>query len=116
MPGSRTSRTAVVSSSPSAARTCGARTRAPAPATDRVVRNWRRVYIIGIGVPPWSLCLELAFELVEKPPIGTFGDDFLWDRFDQPGLMQPQCVEAQRVLGVVVAPLVIEIFAQCLQR
>lgn len=42
----------VVSSGPSAARACGAQTRPAGPASERVVRNRRRVCIAAIGTSP----------------------------------------------------------------
>src|SRR6516225_1278545 len=60
--------------------------------------------------------LQLVFEFIEKMPIGVFGDQLLWVGIDQTGLVQPQCVEADRVLGIQVAPNVVTDFAQRLQR
>src|SRR5271165_2402527 len=62
----------------------------------------------------WSLGLQLAFELVEKAPIGAVGDDPLRYRFDEAEIMQSQRVEAQRVLWIVFAPFVIRDVAHCL--
>src|SRR5690349_18301151 len=112
MPSFLAMRTVVVSRAPSSpASASGARTRPTALTADNVVRKRRRLCIIGIKVSCQHSRLQLAFDFVQETPICTFGDDFLWGRFDQPGLMQPQRVETQRVLGVVVAPLVVEIFA-----
>src|SRR5215471_16570893 len=48
-------------------------------------------------------------------PVGVFGDELLWIGLDQAGLAQPQCVEADRVLGIQVAPNVVTDFAQRLR-
>src|SRR5262249_25565113 len=60
--------------------------------------------------------LQLALELVQKAPIGVFGDDLLRSRFDEADFAQPQRIEADCVLGVVFAPLVVRNIAQCLER
>src|SRR5215472_11213338 len=117
MPGSRTSRTEVISGSPSAARGGCARTNPAAPAADNPARKWRRVCANDIGSLPFSwLCLQLAFQFVEKAPVGAVGDDLLWARLDEAGFAHAQSVEPERVLGVVFAPLVVWIVAQRLQR
>src|SRR5262245_58263592 len=71
-------RTVVVSSCPSAVNPRGAPTRLAAPASDSVVRSRRRVCVIDILNPssPSRSRLQLAFEFVQKPPIGAVGDDF----------------------------------------
>ena len=61
---------------------------------------------------PFNSCLQL----VEEPPVGTLRDDLLWARLDHPGLVQAQRVEADRVLGVVVAPPVVRDVLHGLQR
>src|SRR5712672_3605462 len=63
-----------------------------------------------------SSTLQLAFELVEESPIGTLGDDPVGVRLDHARLTQAQCVEAERVFGIVLAPLVIGDFLERLQR
>src|SRR5437870_1284235 len=60
--------------------------------------------------------LQFAPQLVQKPPVGAVGDDLLRARFDQPDLMQPQRIEAQRVLGIVLPPFVVRVVGQGLQR
>src|SRR5215472_86356 len=107
-------RTLVVSSAPSAASTGGARRRPAALAIDKVDRNRRLVCLVGITNA--SLRLQLAFELVEKAPIGSIGDDLLRARFNETRLAHPQRVEPQRVLGVVFAPFVVGVVVQRLQR
>src|SRR5215469_5950533 len=96
-------RTAVVSRAASAASTRGARTRLPAPASDNAVKKWRRVCFISTAKPPFpcSSRLQLAFDLVEKAPIGAVGDDLLRARFYETRLAHAQRVEPQRILGVV---------------
>src|SRR5215472_484061 len=117
MPGSRTSRTEVISGSPSAARGGCARKKPAAPAVDNPARKWRRVCANDIGSLPFSwLCLQLAFELVEEAPIGAVGNDLLRARLDEAGFVHAQSVEPEGVLGVVFAPLVVWVVAQRLQR
>src|SRR5215471_9652190 len=73
-------RTVVISGAPSAASARRARTRPVTLANERaVVRKRRRVCVIGIGNLPFLLRsrLQLAFDLVQKAPIGAFGDDLL---------------------------------------
>src|SRR6266446_2705582 len=89
MTGCLISRTVVVSSAPSAACNGGAWSRPAAPANERVVKNRRRVWVIGIRVPPCQrLCLQLAFELVQEAPIGAVGDDLLRARLDEARFVQ----------------------------
>src|SRR5437879_2703348 len=104
MPGSRTSRTAVVSRSPSAARTGGARARLAAAASESIVRKRRRVCMICIGILPLPghLRLQLAFELVQEAPVRALGDYLLWARLDEARLVQPQGIVPDRVLGIVL--------------
>src|SRR5262252_4278747 len=93
--------TVVVSSGPSVASTRRGRARKlAAPASKAVVRKWRRVCIVGIGKPPpihYSR-LQLAFELVQEPPISALGDDLLRGRLDEPGVAHAQRVEPDRIL------------------
>src|SRR5467141_3238350 len=63
----------------------------------------------------WRSRLQLAFELVQEAPIGVVGDDLLRARFDKAHVAQAQCIEADRVLGVVVPPFVVRVLAQGLQ-
>src|SRR5208282_5594203 len=145
-------RTMVVSSVPFAASNRGAPIRPATIASDAVVRNRRRVCIIGIlllpsanrhcrarpgnpvyasafagvawmpgsspGMTVWTECsrLQLAFELVEKAPVGALGDDLLRVGFDETQFMQPKGVVPDRVLGVVFPPFVVGDIAQRLQR
>src|SRR6516162_4535169 len=105
MTGCFINRTVVVSSTPSAARNGGPRTRPAAPANERVVKNCRRVWVTGIRVPPCQrLCLQLAFELVQEPPIGALGDDLLRARLDDSRFVQAQGIEPDGILGVVFPP------------
>src|SRR5271169_4075819 len=114
MPGLFGSRTEVVSRVPSAASARGARTRPAAPATAVMVRKPRRVCVCDIGSPPCSR-LQLAFEFVQEAPIRAVGDNLLRARLDNTGFVQAQRVEADRVLGVVLPPIVVRDLAQCLQ-
>src|SRR6516162_1736048 len=101
-------RTEVVSSDPSAASAGGRRARAAAPASDRVARKRRRVRVI--GTPPWLRSrLQLAFELVQKPPVGAVGDDALGVTLDHAEFVQPQRVKTHAVLGIVFAPLAVRV-------
>src|SRR6266404_4450714 len=59
--------------------------------------------------------LQLAFELVQEAPIRAVGDDLLRARFDHTSVAHAQCIEADRVLGVVVAPFLIRNAAQRLE-
>src|ERR1700686_4876556 len=63
----------------------------------------------------WHSRLQLAFYLVEKPPIRPIGDDLLRARFDETCFVQAQGIKADRVLGVVFAPFVVGNFAQRLE-
>src|SRR6516164_3912704 len=49
--------------------------------------------------------LQLALEFVEEPPIGRIGDDLVGGRLDHARFAQPQRIEPDRVLGIVVPPL-----------
>src|SRR5438105_12047679 len=98
-------RIAVISGGASAASTRGGRTRLAAPASEAVARNRRRVHIILIEV--LLSRLQLAFELVEKSPIGTLGDELLRARLYQPRFVQAQRIKPERVLVIVFAPFVV---------
>src|SRR2546423_10747671 len=63
----------------------------------------------------WVSPLQLAFELVEKTPVGVVGDDLLRARLDEAGLVQPQRVEPDSVLGVIFPPFVVCILVERLQ-
>src|SRR5215831_10817871 len=78
------------------------RGRAAAPANPRHSR------------PPFlqRLRLQLVFEVVEEAPIGVFGEDLVWCRFDQTRLVKAQGIKPNRILGVVVPPFVVRQFAQ----
>src|SRR5215472_2731314 len=99
-------RTVVVSRGPSAASARQVRIRLVAPAAAMPPKKPRRVLISAIAsLPPFS-CLQLAFELVQKPPVGTVRNDLLWARFDQAHFVQAQSVPPDRVFGVVFPPFV----------
>src|SRR6266446_3278394 len=61
----------------------------------------------GMTMWSWRSRLQLAFELVQEVPIRAVGDDLLRARLDHSGFMQAQRVEADRVLGVVLAPIIV---------
>src|SRR6516162_980915 len=103
---SLTMRTLVVSSASFALNAVCARTRRGPPASEAPARKRRRVCAIAIGDPSRSY-LQLAFELVEKAPIGVLGDEPAGQRFDHARFMQAQRVEADGVLGVVFPPFVV---------
>src|SRR5215471_13198811 len=62
-----------------------------------------------------SSSLQLAFDLVQKAPIGAVGDNLLRARLDEAHFLQPQCVEPDSIFGIVFAPFV-GIFFQGLQQ
>src|SRR5215469_569238 len=70
------------------------------------------------GMTDWSYCsrLELAFQLVQKAPIGALVNDLLRARFDHADFMQAQCVESEGVFVIVFAPFVVRQFTERLQR
>ena len=69
------------------------------------------------GVPPIDRSsLQLAFELVQKTPVRVLGDDLLRARLDEPQFAEPQGLEADRILVIVLSPFVVRELAQCLQR
>src|SRR3954469_25168407 len=59
--------------------------------------------------------LELALELVQKPPVGTLHDDLLRCRFDHADFVQPQGVKPQRVRWIKTPPLIVRKAAQDLE-
>src|SRR5712691_1926047 len=59
----------------------------------------------GEGYAP--LLLQLLLQLLEEAPVSALGNDLLRAALDHPGLVQTQGVEAHRILGVVLAPLVV---------
>src|SRR5262249_27449335 len=60
--------------------------------------------------------LQLPLELLQEPPVGTLADDPLRRASDDPGFVQPEGVEAHRVLGIVVPPSGVGQLFQRLQR
>src|SRR5436190_7898475 len=60
--------------------------------------------------------LQLLLELVDEPPVGAVRDDLLGARLDHPDLVQAQGVEADRVLGVEIAPPAVRDLLHRLQR
>src|SRR5262249_10488502 len=65
--------------------------------------------------PAASSRLQLALELVQEAPIGRFCDQLVRCRLDHADFAQAQRVEAKRVRGIVLAPLVVRDFLQRLQ-
>src|SRR5262249_12845781 len=59
-----------------------------------------------------SLPLQLLLQRREEAPVGPLRHDLLRGRLDHPDLMQAQSVEADGVLGAVLAPLAVGDFAQ----
>src|SRR6266516_3802568 len=66
--------------------------------------------------PAWRSPLQLAFELVEESPIRAVGNDPVGARLDQAALAQPQRIEPDRILSIVLPPLVVREFLQRLER
>src|SRR6516162_2149913 len=62
------------------------------------------------------LSFQLAFDLVEEAPIRVLSDELLRARADQPRLVQPQCIEDERILRIKIAPNVVADLVQCLKR
>src|SRR5215472_9805219 len=87
-PGGFGRRTVVVSSCPSAANTCGARIPA-APASERVVRNWRRVCIVMWASPLFLMGGERQSDRGQAE--GCFSADR--ELFNMPGLAIVRCLE-----------------------
>ena len=96
----------------------GAAARPTAPASDAVVREAAAGLHHRHRKPPLLAAsrLQLAFELVQEPPVGAVGDDLLRARLDHADLVQAQGIEADRVLGVVLPPYVVGDLVQGLQR
>src|SRR5258705_3566133 len=65
--------------------------------------------------PTWS-SLKLALELVEETPIGAVGNDLVGSRPDKAGLAQPQRIEPDRILGIVLPPPCVRNFLERLER
>ena len=109
-------------------RLVGERSPAPrtpaAPANDALARKSRRHWMICIEASsvqsearaPDCSCLQLALELVEEAPVGALGDELVGGGRDHPRLVQPERIEPQRVLGVVLAPAVVREVRQRLKR
>src|SRR5271165_892322 len=118
MPWFFTTRIAVVSSGASAPSARSGRRKPVAPANATPPRKRRRVCIIAIGNLPsrWRSRLQLAFELVQEPPIRPIGDDLLRAGLDHPGFVQAQRVEPESVLVIVLAPFVVRDLVERLQR
>ena len=55
-------------------------------------------------VPRSDLRLQLPLQLIEEAPVGALGDELLGAALDHPDLVQAQGVEAQGVLGAILAP------------
>src|SRR5262249_53728296 len=118
-------RTVVVSGGASWANDWDKPSRPAAPADETVVRNRRRLCVMCMrtsleilreGNCAPSLSLELALELVEEAPVGCVGDHFVGREFDHAGFAQPQRIEANRILGIIVTPFVVRDLLQGLQR
>src|SRR2546427_5149937 len=58
-----------------------------------------------VAGPGSCLAFQLFLELVEDAPVGALHNDLLWTRFDHPGLVETEGVEADRILRVVLSPL-----------
>jgi hypothetical protein len=52
----------------------------------------------------YDLRLQLTFQLVEETPVGALGDERVRARLDHADLVQPERIEPERVLGIVLAP------------
>src|SRR5262249_2273239 len=72
--------------------------------------------IVGIFKSRRCSRLQLAFELVQKPPVGAVGDDLVRACCDKAGFAQTQGIEAHCVLGVVLPPFAVRQRAECLKR
>src|SRR5215469_12460888 len=82
------------------------------------MRVWSESCVVSASVPlEASLSrLQLAFELVQKAPVGAVGNDLLRVRLDYAGFVQPKGIEPDRVFGVVLTPFVVGNLGQRLQR
>src|SRR5919108_3006533 len=56
---------------------------------------------------PPPLLLQLLLQRVEEAPVGTLADDLLGDRLDHAGLLEAEGVEADRILRIILSPLVV---------
>src|SRR3989442_11231769 len=61
------------------------------------------------------LSLQLFFQFSQKAPIRSLSNHLLWARLDHPDLIHANRVEAPRVLGIVLSPLVVVHFLNHLQ-
>src|ERR1700751_2431916 len=89
MTGNLGSRTEVISGGGSAAPARGYRRKPATPVADSAPRTRRRVCIVDIVKSSLRVRhsrLQLAFQLVQKAPIASVGDNLLRGRLDQPGL------------------------------
>src|SRR3989442_2802590 len=62
------------------------------------------------------LPLQLFLELVEEAHVGALADDLLRVRLDEPGLVQAEGPESNRILQIVVTPLSVRRFSDGLER
>jgi len=53
------------------------------------------------------LGLQLPLEFVPLIPVGAVGKNLVWARLDHADFAQPKRVEADRIVGAVLAPLCI---------
>src|SRR5204863_4431192 len=60
--------------------------------------------------------LQLILQLVEEPPVRPLRDETLRRRLDHPGLAKTERIEADRVLRIVDAPLVVRDVLHRLER
>src|SRR5580704_265922 len=69
-----------------------------------------------IGMLDSSSTFQLAFKLVEEAPIRAVCQNLVGGRPDQAGLAQPQRIESDSVIGIVVPPSCVRDFLERLQR
>ena len=60
-----------------------------------------------VAGPGSCLAFQLFLELVEDAPVGALHNDLLWTRFDHPGLVETEGVEADRIIRVVLSLMLI---------
>src|SRR5712691_3578279 len=60
-----------------------------------------------VAGPGSCLAFQLFLELVEDAPVGALRNDLLWTRFDHPGLVETEGVEADRIIRVVLSLMLI---------
>src|SRR5437763_3774862 len=80
---------------------------AVALADDKAVRNCRLFFICIVTHLSGPSCLQLAFKLIQKAPVRSFGNDLAGCGLDHASFAQPQRVETQSILGIVLAPFVV---------